>query len=39
MLVTGYDADTGMITLKGSNKNGDEKVYTQTMSQNDFYSK
>lgn len=39
MLVTGYDADTGMITLKWSNKNGDEKVYTQTMSLNDFYSK
>lgn len=39
MLVTWYDADTGMITLKGSNKNGDEKVYSQTMSLNDFYSK
>ena len=39
MLVTGYDAGTGMVTLKWSNKDGSEKVYTQTMSLNDFYSK
>lgn len=39
MVVTGYDQDTGIITLKGSNQNGDEKVYSTTMSVGDFYSK
>ena len=38
MVVTWYDQATGTITLKGSNKNWDEKVYTQTMNVNDFYS-
>jgi hypothetical protein len=28
-----------MITLKGSNKTGDEKVYTTTMSLSDFRTK
>lgn len=39
MVVTGYDQDTWIITLKGSNQNGDEKVYSATMSVWDFYSK
>lgn len=39
MLVTAYDPQTQMITLKGSNKTGDEKVYTTTMSLNDFRTK
>lgn len=39
MVVTGYDQDTWIITLKGSNQNGDEKVYSTTMSVGDFYSK
>jgi len=30
MVVTGYDPATWNISLKGSNKNGDEKVYTST---------
>ena len=39
MLVTAYDPQTQMITLKGSNKTGDEKVYTTTMSLSDFRTK
>ena len=40
MMVTGYDPSTGMITLKWSNgPKGDQKVYTTTMSLEDFYGK
>jgi len=39
MIVTAYDPATGMITLKGSNKDGKEKVYTSTMSLRDFNTK
>lgn len=39
MVVVGYDPDTQMITLKGSNgPKGDEKVYSTSMSVQDFYS-
>lgn len=39
MIVIGYDPTTQMITLKGSNKTGDEKVYTTQMSLTDFRTK
>lgn len=39
MIVTGYDPITRTLTLKGSNRTWDQKVYTTTMTLDDFYSK
>lgn len=39
MTVTDYDPLTKTLTLKGSNKTGDQKVYTTTMTLDEFYGK
>lgn len=39
MMVTDYDPLTKTLTLKGSNRTGDQKVYTTTMTLEEFYGK